>query len=58
MSNIPHDATIEINVHSLTNALRGLAVLLPYNPTQAINNLNSLAERVEDMYYKQNPQNN
>ena len=50
---IPADATVSSNVRSLTNALRNIATLLPYDPVQAVKNLNLLADRIEEMYREQ-----
>ena len=50
MSRIPHDATVAMNVRSLQNALRNIATLLPYDPPQAVQNLEMLADRVEEMW--------
>lgn len=50
---IPPDATMSVNVRSATNALRNIATLLPYDPAQAVENLNMLADRYEEMYFQQ-----
>lgn len=50
---IPPEATVSMNVRSLTNALRNIATLLPYDPPQAVVNLNMLADRAEEMYREQ-----
>lgn len=42
---IPHDATVTINVESHTRALRQISYL------GAIDMLNPLADRVEEMYW-------
>lgn len=51
---IPPDATVNMNVGSLTSALKNIATLTPYDVPQAIKNLEMLADRVEDMYREQN----
>lgn len=43
------DQTVNVNVKSMTNALRNIATLLPYSPAQAVENLEMLATRVEEM---------
>lgn len=50
LTRVPHDATVKMNVQSMTNALRNIATLLPYDPAQAVENLKILADRVEEMY--------
>jgi hypothetical protein len=49
----PPDATVSMNLGSLQNALRNIATLLPYDPPQAVENLNMLADRAEEMWREQ-----
>lgn len=53
MLTIPHDATVTMNVRSMTNALRNIATLAPYDPIQAVANIKTLADRVEEMYHEE-----
>jgi hypothetical protein len=53
MSTPASSATVSMNVGSLTSALRNIATLLPYDPLQAVVNLNMLADRVEEMCREQ-----
>lgn len=45
--------TVNMNIRSLTSALRNIALLLPYDPAQAVMNLEMLADRVEEMAKEQ-----